>query len=375
MKQSAIVAGAAGLGFGLMYFLDPNSGRRRRALVRDRAGRLTRSSRGLLEKASRDFANRAQGLRHIGSGLLSRQEAPDRVLEQRVRSKLGRVSMHPSAIQVSAREGVVTLRGPVLERELPDILSAVEGVRGVKELRNELEPHAEAGNISALQGGRPRRARRFDFMQETWLPATRVSAAAAGAGLLAFGIRRRGLLGTAAGLAGSALVARGVMNEPLGRIVERGRQLAQQQIGRKPAIRAIERKLELNAPPEQVFRFLSSIHNLPQFLPWIRQIRQEPDDHVWGIAEERGRRRELNGYFRPTEESRRIDWGSDGVPMYRGWLQVSEAGGGRSELTIHLEHEGLRMMDQRVNQVLGAIRRLVEQEGAGSIIGEERRAA
>jgi uncharacterized membrane protein len=363
MKRSTIVAGGAGLGFGLMYFLDPNSGRRRRALVRDRAGRLTRDSRELLDKASRDFRNRAQGLRHLGSQILLREEASDNVVVARVRSRLGRACTHPSAIQVSAREGVVILRGPVLEDEVRGILSAAAAVRGVREVRNELELHAQAGDISALQGGRRRRASR------NWLPAARISAAAAGAGLLAFAIGRRKALGAAAGLAGAALLTRGMTNTGLRQMLRRGGERAQQ------PPRAFERKLELDAPPERVFRFLSSLHNLPQFLPSIREIRQEPGDHVWGIMDDRGRRRELNGYFRPTEESRRIDWGSDGAPMYRGWLQVEDAGGNRSRLTIHIEHEGMPMMDQMVDRVLGTIRRLVEQEGAGGIIGEERRAA
>src|SRR4051812_29254487 len=54
--------GAAGLGAALMYFYDPASGRRRRALVRDQlvhAG-LEMSDRG--EAIAKDVANRAQGL-------------------------------------------------------------------------------------------------------------------------------------------------------------------------------------------------------------------------------------------------------------------------------------------------------------------------
>lgn len=386
MKRSAIVAGGAGLGFGLMYFLDPTLGRRRRALVRDRAVWLARDSREMLEGASRDIVNRAQGLRHAGSQLLSRGQADDRVLEQRVRAKLGRASSHPSAIQVAVENGIATLRGAVLEHELNDILAAVSGVRGIREVRNELEAHREAGGISALQGAGRRPGRRLRVT-----PASRVAAALTGAGLLAYGLRRRKLLGTAAGLAGAALMAGGFSARGLRRMAQRatagaggaaqpqpqapGAQAQAPQPEAQPvSLRQFDRKLGIDATPDRVFRFLSSVHNLQQFLPWIREIRQEPEDHVWGIAEERGERRELNGFFRPTEESRRIDWGSDGAPIYRGWLEVAEAGG-NSELTIHLEYEGVHIMDQMVDDVLNSIRQLVEQQGAGGVIGEERRAA
>ena len=40
-KESALIGGA-GLGAGLMYLLDPDRGKRRRALVRDQAARSVR---------------------------------------------------------------------------------------------------------------------------------------------------------------------------------------------------------------------------------------------------------------------------------------------------------------------------------------------
>jgi CBS domain-containing protein len=51
-----------GLGAGLMYLLDPNSGRRRRAVVRDKTTSYVHTSGDYLDKKRRHLSNKAQGL-------------------------------------------------------------------------------------------------------------------------------------------------------------------------------------------------------------------------------------------------------------------------------------------------------------------------
>ncbi|WP_410960003.1 hypothetical protein, partial [Salmonella sp. SAL4434] len=45
-----------------MYVLDPQQGRRRRALARDKAVRLAHEAQDAAEVVGRDFSNRARGL-------------------------------------------------------------------------------------------------------------------------------------------------------------------------------------------------------------------------------------------------------------------------------------------------------------------------
>src|SRR5262249_31227134 len=52
----------AGLGAGLMYYLDPDRGRSRRARARDRVIHLLHEAEHEAEIASRDLANRTRGL-------------------------------------------------------------------------------------------------------------------------------------------------------------------------------------------------------------------------------------------------------------------------------------------------------------------------
>jgi len=57
----ALLAGA-GLGAGLMYIFDPQMGRRRRALARDKTVSLAHEAQDAAEVVAKDMKNRAQGL-------------------------------------------------------------------------------------------------------------------------------------------------------------------------------------------------------------------------------------------------------------------------------------------------------------------------
>jgi hypothetical protein len=212
MNKGLTFGAGLGLGTGLMFLLDPDRGRRRRALLRDKCAWSARKTGEAMEVTARDLRNRAQGIASSIQSTFKSEPADDGVLADRVRSKLGRVVSHPGAIQVTAQDGVVTLAGPILLDEVPYLLACANSVSGVKEVMNNLEPHAEADNHPALQGGRPRQGSRFEFLQENWSPAARFVAGALGASLAAYGGTRRGALGAGLGAAGLLLLTRGVTN-------------------------------------------------------------------------------------------------------------------------------------------------------------------
>ena len=98
-----------------------------------------------------------------------------------------------------------------------------------------------------------------------------------------------------------------------------------------------ERTFTVNAPPEEAFRYLSSIDNLPDFVPYLQSLRAEADEHVFGIADfGEGRRAEVSGFFRTDAAEHRLDWESDGTPGYHGWLRIEPERGERARITVHI---------------------------------------
>jgi hypothetical protein len=170
---AGLLRGAA-LGAGAMYFLDPIQGRRRRSLVRDQFTGLTHRIGNFIDKAVRDAEHRIVGTVSEFRGSLSHEQISDDVLVERVRSKIGRCVSHPRAIEVSAYEGRIVLSGPVLEHEVPELLKAVWGVRGVQKVEDHTITHTEAENLPELRGGRQRAGGRSDPLQANWSPATRL---------------------------------------------------------------------------------------------------------------------------------------------------------------------------------------------------------
>jgi len=61
MNNKTAIVGAVGLGAALMYFFDPDRGKRRRALVRDKVESAGNKASEYAEKMGRDVRNRAYG--------------------------------------------------------------------------------------------------------------------------------------------------------------------------------------------------------------------------------------------------------------------------------------------------------------------------
>jgi osmotically-inducible protein OsmY len=136
-----------------MYLLDPNNGTRRRALVRDKAQAYWKRQEDFLGKTAHEVRNRTRGLVAEARSHLGTAEASDDAsLVARVRAQIGHTVSKANAIAVTARQGCVTLSGPVPAAEANKLLSTVEGVSGVKEVVNQLDIQAERQQSSGLQG-------------------------------------------------------------------------------------------------------------------------------------------------------------------------------------------------------------------------------
>jgi osmotically-inducible protein OsmY len=142
---SAVAAGAAAV-----YLFDPDGGRRRRALVRDKLVHAAHRTGDAVETTSRDVTNRARGVVAELRGALNRDDVTDPVVLERVRARIGAVVGRASSIDASVDDGRVTLSGPVLATDVDRLLRRVRAVPGVREVEDRLEIHAEPGNVPGL---------------------------------------------------------------------------------------------------------------------------------------------------------------------------------------------------------------------------------
>lgn len=263
------------LGAGAMYFLDPARGRRRRALVRDKCFSLCHRSGGAMDATAHSLRDEGQGLIARMRSRLRREDVPDTVLVARVRSEMGHAISHPHAIEVTAENGRVTLRGPILQQEIKRLVAATSAVRGVKEVDAQLEGHEDAAKVPALQGGRPRPGRRSVFLKDTWTPALRLLVGAGGTALTAGGASRGGPVGAIATAAGVGLLARAVTNLDTRRLTGWG-------AGRRAV--DIHKCIHILAPVEEVFAFWDNVENFPRFMSHLKSVRRDGDGRTHWVA-------------------------------------------------------------------------------------------
>jgi osmotically-inducible protein OsmY len=121
---TAFAAGAA-----VMYYLDPQTGRRRRALAHDKSVAATHDVKEFARSKRKQAADRARGAAARTRAQLANEIVEDDVLRERVRSKLGHLVDEP--IEVEVMDGRVVLSGNLSKRlldELNDVVSAMPGV-------------------------------------------------------------------------------------------------------------------------------------------------------------------------------------------------------------------------------------------------------
>lgn len=304
MNSKASVLGGVGLGAGLMYLLDPDRGRRRRALARDRLSSQVGDTEAFFGKTVRDASNRTRGLlARARSRVRPSGPVTDEVLAERVRSKLGRYVSHPGAIQVEVHRGWVVLSGPILTHERDDLLDAVASVPGVQRVENELEMHERPDDVPALQGDGRRTGETSELAQERWSPAIRFAAGTVGAAMTVAGVQRMGFLGAATAATGVGLLARGVANRPMRRITGVG-------AGRRAV--DFQKTVTVDAPLEDVYEVWSRLEEFPRIMSHVREVQEiGPGRTRWTATGPLGTTVSWNAIETAREPGRLLAWRSE----------------------------------------------------------------
>lgn len=146
-----VLLAGAGIGAALMYFLDPNRGARRRHVFADKAMSVARDIQRGIRDTTMASRHRAAGKLAELRAEMSDEEVSDDRLVARVRAELGHHVERARPIEVAAEEGVVTLRGPVREGEVSDVIAAVGKVRGVQRVENLLVVQPQIDSAPPIQ--------------------------------------------------------------------------------------------------------------------------------------------------------------------------------------------------------------------------------
>jgi len=133
--QTASLLGGVALGAGLMYLLesDRNSGlgARLRKLAAMAGGKVRDWQKRLQATSSQEGIAGARSPLSV----VPPRPVPDWVLTERARLEIWRAVAHPDSIQISTRDGQLTLWGPVRAGEVETLrqgLAKLPGVRGLE---------------------------------------------------------------------------------------------------------------------------------------------------------------------------------------------------------------------------------------------------
>lgn len=131
----------AAIGAALAYFFDPQNGRRRRNMTRDRALAFFRRGARKTERAGRAVAAEAEALKQKATHLREEEKDFDDVtLARKVETELFRPADAPKgSVNVNVENGVVYLRGEVEQPDMAeDLEKRARKVQGVREVENLL---------------------------------------------------------------------------------------------------------------------------------------------------------------------------------------------------------------------------------------------
>ena len=321
-----------GLGAGLMYFLDPQHGNRRRAMVRDKANRFVNNIDDSIDRAMEDARNRTRGMLSEMTAKLSDQGAPDWILEERVRSNLGRLARHARGVTVTANGGTIYLSGPALREDEESIVKAALRTRGVHGVENQLQVVDNPQDIPALQGEPSSRRRAVpEFQQTNWSPATRLLSSVGGSLLTLYGLTRKGVAKPVLSTAGLVLTARGVTNLDTRSLLGLS--------GGETGIR-VNKAINIFAPIDEIYRFWRNFENFPLFMDHVKEISVRDDVSNWQVVGPAGSTVEFQSRITQDIPNDSIAWETlpDSQVQSSGFVRFDENRDGSTRVTVQMSY-------------------------------------
>jgi uncharacterized membrane protein len=321
-KLSSLLWGAI-LGAGGMYFMDPQNGNRRKARLREQILRLQAKSDNAIEAAVSDLRQRASSVLSDSVERIESATNQSDQLAERVSARMNYLTPHPGAIRVHHEENKLVLEGDILSEDVRPLLDAISQIPGVQEVDNRLQIHSDPGDIAELQGD-GWRLQRLD----QWTPTTRFVVGMSGGYLLSYGMRRSGLIGFLAQIAGTALGIRALTAQKMSGMMNGQSIHFQKSIG-------------IDVPVEQVYQLWSNFENFPRFMDSIEGIHNIGKDRSrWVVKGPAGTKVEFEAETTEKRPNQLIAWKtiSDSPVQHQGQVQFKENGPTRTQVTVNMTY-------------------------------------
>lgn len=242
------------------YFSDSKIGEIRRTAFAKGAKRILTKAAHEGKKSLEDSRNHLVGLLSQYTPKFQAEQASDRVLEERIRSRIGRVVSHPHKIHVVCQGGVATLWGIVPQEEISELVRVAEATPGVSEVLDHLEI-GPAEEFATGQNNPLREAR--NEIRLNWSRSKRLLVGTTGAALALTGIRRKDWLGRALAVVGAGLVARSTMQNHLRATLALN--------DSSPGFE-LRKTIRINAPISDLFDFWTNPENYPKAFSHVTKI-------------------------------------------------------------------------------------------------------
>jgi uncharacterized membrane protein len=301
-------------------------------MVRDKANRFVNNIDISIDTAMEDARNRARGVLSEMTAKLSDQGAPDWILEERVRSNLGRLARHTRALDVRADGGRIHLSGPVLREEEDAIVKAALRTRGVHGVENQLQVFDNPQDIPALQTSSAyEQSSLSEQTQRNWSPATRLLSGVGGSLLTLYGMTRRGVAKPVLSTAGLVLTARGMTNLDT-------RSLLGLSSGEN-GIR-VNKAINIFAPIDEVYHFWRNFENFPLFMNHVKEISVRNDISNWKVAGPVGSTVEFQSRVTQDIPNDTIAWETlpDSQVRSAGFVRFDENRDGSTRVTVQMNY-------------------------------------
>ncbi len=85
-------------------------------------------------------------------------------------------------------------------------------------------------------------------------------------------------------------------------------------------------QIDVAAPADAVFAFISDVANLPKYLPTVHGAHSHGSDRVEVDGEANGHQYASTGWFKADPQAKLMSWGSDGQNDYAGKMTVTGDG-------------------------------------------------